>query len=90
MNDRIEAMRKLLLEHGQMLDSAIAIASSLSLEATREVLQALAATGEVVICRVSRFEEGRECQVWQCRTLQYNPFSPSRRGTAVARRARRA
>ena len=62
-----------LKEHGQRLDLEIAKETGVPLAIVREELAALAATGEVIVCNLTRFEHGKRIDAWQCRVAGYVP-----------------
>ena len=62
-----------LKEHGQRLDLEIAKETGVPLAMVREELAALAATGEVIVCSLTRFEHGKRIDAWQCRVAGYVP-----------------
>ena len=62
-----------LKKHGQRLDLEIAKETGMPLAKVRERLAALAATGEVITCNLTRFESGRRIDAWQCRVSGYVP-----------------
>jgi predicted ArsR family transcriptional regulator len=65
----LECLRK----HGQRLDLEIAKETGVPLKAVRETLTALAATGAVITCTLTRFERGKRIDAWQCRISGYVP-----------------
>ena len=62
-----------LKEHGQRLDLEIAKETGVPLAIVREELARLAATGEVIMCNLTRFERGKRIDAWQCRVAGYVP-----------------
>ena len=62
-----------LKKYGQRLDLEIAKETGVPLEQVRERLAALAATGAVITCSLTRFEKGRRIEAWQCRVAGYVP-----------------
>jgi len=69
-----------LKKHGQRLDVEIAKETGVPLERVRERLAALAATGEVITCNLTRFEKGKRIEAWQCRVSGYvPPLAPGRK-----------
>jgi predicted ArsR family transcriptional regulator len=76
--DVLECLKK----HGQRLDLEIARETGVPLEAVRARLAALAATGKVITCTLTRFEKGRRIDAWQCRVSGYvPPPAPGRKAT---------
>lgn len=79
MTDILECLKK----HGQRLDVEIAKETGVSLEKVRARLSALAATGQVITCSLTRFEGGRRLDAWQCRVSGYvPPLAPGRKPAA--------
>jgi DNA-binding IclR family transcriptional regulator len=75
----LECLRK----HGQRLDLEIARETGLPLETVRETLASLAATGAVIVCKLTRFEKGKRIDAWQCRVSGYvPPPAPGRKPAA--------
>lgn len=71
-----------LKKYGQRLDVEIAKETGVPLEDVRERLAALAATGEVITCSLTRFEKGKRIEAWQCRVSGYvPPLAPGRKAT---------
>ena len=62
-----------LKKHGQRLDLEIAKETGMPLATVRERLADLAATGEVITCNLTRFENGKRIDAWQCRVSGYFP-----------------
>jgi predicted ArsR family transcriptional regulator len=62
-----------LKKHGQRLDLEIAKETGVPLKTVREELTALAATGAVITCTLTRFERGKRIEAWQCRISGYVP-----------------
>jgi predicted ArsR family transcriptional regulator len=76
---------KCLKKHGQRLDLEIAKEMGLPLAVVRERLSGLAATGAVIVCSVTRFENGKQIDAWQCRVSGYvPPIAPGRKTKAIA------
>ena len=72
-----------LSRYGQRLDLEIAKETGMPLEEVRKQLLALAATGAVISCSVTRFERGKRTEAWQCRISGYVPPPASgRKATA--------
>jgi transcription initiation factor IIE alpha subunit len=77
----LECLRK----YGQRLDVEIAKETGVPLESVREALTALAATGAVIMCTLTRFEKGKRIEAWQCRISGYvPPLAPGRRAARTA------
>ena len=64
---------KCLKKYGQRLDYEIAREMKMPLDTVRERLSDLSATGAVITCRLSRFEDGKQIDAWQCRMSGYVP-----------------
>ncbi len=62
-----------LKKHGQRLDSEIAKEIGVPLATVRQQLTGLAASGAVIMCSVTRFENGKRLDAWQCRVSGYVP-----------------
>lgn len=69
MNVVLECLKK----HGQKLDSEIAKETGVPLATVRLRLAGLAAAGEIITCNLTRFEEGKRIEAWQCRVSGYVP-----------------
>jgi hypothetical protein len=69
-----------LKKYGQRLDLEIAKETGVPLEAVRDRLAALAATGAVITCALTRFDNGKRIDAWQCRVSGYvPPLAPGRK-----------
>ena len=62
-----------LKKHGPRLDLEIAKAMGMPLETVRQRVAGLRATGDVITCDLTRFEEGKPIQAWICRVSGYTP-----------------
>lgn len=62
-----------LKKYGQRLDLEIAKETGVPLETVRKELAALAATGEIIMCKLTRFDHGQRTDAWQCRAAGYFP-----------------
>jgi hypothetical protein len=79
--DEVEVL-DCLKKYGQRLDLEIAKETGVPLEAVRRRLAALAATGTVITCSLTRFEKGRRVDALQCRVSGYvPPRAPGPKGT---------
>ena len=67
-----------LKKYGQRLDSEIADETGIALIDVRERFAALSQTGEVIACKLTRFENGREVESLMYRASGY--FPPLARG----------
>jgi predicted ArsR family transcriptional regulator len=74
-----------LKKYGQRLDLEIAKEMGVSLAIVRQQLTGLAATGDVIMCKVTRFEKnGKRIDAWQCRVSCYiPPIAPGRKAKAT-------
>ena len=71
-----------LKKYGQRLDVDIAKETGVPLDKVRERLAALAATGAVITCKLTRFEKGKRTDALQCRVSGYvPPLAPGRKAT---------
>ena len=72
-----------LKKYGQRLDFEIAREMGMPLATVRKQLVGLAARREVVMCELTRFEDGKRIDAWQCRVSGYlPPAAPGRKATA--------
>jgi DNA-binding IclR family transcriptional regulator len=73
-----------LKKHGQRLDFEIAKETGLPLASVRQRLSGLAATGAVIMCNLTRFENGKRIDAWECRVSGYiPPLAPGRKAKAT-------
>jgi hypothetical protein len=50
----------------------------------RQRLSSLAATGAVIMCNLTRFENGKRIDAWECRVSGYiPPLAPGRKAKAT-------
>ena len=76
---------KCLKKYGQRLDLELAKEMGLPLAVVRQRLSELAATGAVITCSLTRFENGKQIDAWQCRVSGYvPPIAPGRKAKAAA------
>jgi len=69
-----------LKKHGQRLDFEVAKEMGVPLSAVRESLVALIDSGQAIVCSVTRFDNGKRIDAWQCRVSGYiPPLSPGRK-----------
>ena len=69
-----------LKKYGQRLDLEIAQEMGEPLATVRRRLVSLAATREVIMCNLTRFENGKRIDAWQCRVSGYiPPVAPGRK-----------
>jgi predicted ArsR family transcriptional regulator len=72
----LECLRK----HGQRLDLEIAKELGAPLKSVRESLVHLIASGDIIMCNLTRFEGGKRIDAWQCRVSGYiPPLAPGRK-----------
>src|SRR5215471_16506560 len=77
----IETLR-CLKKYGQRLDLEIAREMRVPLATVRRQLVDLAAKREIVMCDVTRFDNGKRIDAWQCRVSGYvPPPAPGRKPT---------
>jgi DNA-binding IclR family transcriptional regulator len=62
-----------LKKYGQRLDLEIAKETGVPLATVRRRLVGLASSREVVMCNLTRFENGKRIDAWQCRVSGYSP-----------------
>ena len=76
MVEILECLRR----HGQRLDLEIAKETGVPLKSVREELVELAASGSIIMCKLTRFERGARIDAWQCRVSGYvPPLAPGRK-----------
>lgn len=69
-----------LTKYGQRLDSEIAKETGVPLATVRQRIASLAATGAVITCNLTRFENGKRIEALQCRVSGYvPPAAPGRK-----------
>jgi hypothetical protein len=69
MSDILECLKK----YGQRLDSEIAKETGVPVAEVRKRLARLAASGEIMMCNLTRFENGKRIEALQCRVSGYVP-----------------
>jgi len=62
-----------LKKYGQRLDVEVAREMGVPLSTVRERMVALIDTGQAIKCNVTRFENGKRIDAWQCRVAGYIP-----------------
>lgn len=62
-----------LKDHGEQLDSELATAMGISLAEVRQRVSGLSARGEVMTCRLIRFENGTKREGLLCRVAGFSP-----------------
>ena len=81
MTDILQCLKK----YGQRLDLEIAKEMGLPLASVRQRLAGLEASGAVIMCSLTRFENGKQIDAWQCRVSGYvPPLAPGRKAKAAA------
>ncbi len=69
-----------LKKHGQRLDSEIAKETGMPLATVRQGVAGLAASGAIITCNLTRFENGKRIEGWLCRVSGYiPPAAPGRK-----------
>lgn len=69
-----------LKNHGEQLDTEIAVATGISLTNVRLHVTELAAKGEVMACHSTRFDKGKKIEGISCRLAGYiPPAAPGRK-----------
>ena len=69
-----------LKKYGQRLDSEIAKETGVPLATVRQKFAGLAATGAVITCNLTRFENGKRTDAWVYRVSGYvPPLAPGRK-----------
>ena len=72
-----------LKEHGERLDADIAAGTGISLENVCLYVTELAARGEVIVCRSTRYVDDKKIEGMLCRIAGYiPPASPGRKSKA--------
>ena len=73
-----------LKKYGQRLDLEIASEMGMPLATVRRRLTGLVDTGAVIMCNLTRFENGKRIDAWQCRVSGYiPPVAPGRKAKAT-------
>lgn len=79
----MQEILKYLKDRGEKLDSEIALATGLPLEAVRRHVSALSARGEVMTCQSIRYRDGKPVEGLLCRIAGYiPPAAPGRKPKA--------
>jgi transcription initiation factor IIE alpha subunit len=69
-----------LKKHGQLLDAEIATATGMPLTKVRAILSDLSARGEISMCSVTRYNDGKPVEGMFCRIAGYiPPATPGRK-----------
>ena len=73
-----------LKKYGQRLDLELAKEMGLPIATVRKSLSDLAATGAIIMCSLTRYENGTQIDAWQCRVSGYlPPLAPGRKAKAT-------
>lgn len=72
-----------LKDHGQLLDSEIAVAMRIPIRKVRISLSNLSMRGEILTCSVTRFNEGKPVEGILCRAFGWHPPKTSGRKPGV-------
>jgi DNA-binding IclR family transcriptional regulator len=76
MSEILECLKR----HGQRLDSEIAKETGVPLATVRQKLAGLAASGAIITCNLTRFDNGKRIEALQCRVSGYvPPLAPGRK-----------
>lgn len=79
----MQTILQYLKAHGERLDAEIAAETGLSLEKVCLRLSELSASGDVIMCRTTRFKDGKKIEGMLCRASGYVPqASPGRKSKA--------
>jgi DNA-binding IclR family transcriptional regulator len=79
----LQEILKYLKDRGEKLDSEIALATGLPLDAVRRHVSALSARGEIMTCQSTRYFEGKKIEGLLCRIAGYiPPAAPGRKPKA--------
>jgi len=78
-----EILQYLKKNNGERMDLEIAKATGIPLESVRRHVTGLAATGQIITCRLTRFVDGKAIEGWSCRVSGYiPPAAPGRKPKA--------
>lgn len=81
MIETLECLKK----YGQRLDLEIATEMGMPLATVRRRLVSLAAKRAVIMCSLTRYENGKRIDAWQCRVSGYvPPPAPGRKAKSTA------
>lgn len=79
----LQEILKYLKDRGEKLDSEIALAVGMPLDAVRRHVSELSARGEIMTCQSTRFIEGKKIEGLLCRIAGYvPPAAPGRKPKA--------
>ena len=80
MSEVMECLKR----HGQRLDAEIAEETGVPLGTVRHQLAALAASGAIITCQLTRFNNGKRIVALQCRVSGYvPPLAPGRKAKST-------
>ena len=69
MSETLQCLKK----YGQRLDLEIAKEMGMPVSTVRERLVALTDAGQAIVCNVTRFDNGKRIDAWQCRISGFVP-----------------
>ena len=79
----MQEIMQYLKVHGELLDSEIASGTGISLANVTRGVSALSARGEIIMCRLTRFTDGKKIEGMLCRVSGYvPPAAPGRKSKA--------
>ena len=79
----MQEIMQYLKAHGERLDSEIASATGMSLANVTRGVSDLSARGEIIMCRLTRFADGKKIEGMLCRVSGYvPPAAPGRKSKA--------
>ena len=79
----LQEILQYLKDHGERLDSEIAAETGISLEEVCLSILELSAKGDVIMCRSTRYIDGKKIEGMLCRVAGYVPHaSPGRKSKA--------
>ena len=79
----MQEILKFLKDRGEKLDSEIADATGLTVDAVRRHVSALSARGEIMTCQSTRYVDGKKIEGLLCRIAGYvPPAAPGRKPKA--------
>ena len=80
MTEAVTEVLQCLKKYGQRLDLEIAKEMGVPLATVRRQLVSLAASRAVIMCSLTRYEDGKRIDAWQCRVSGYvPPVAPGRK-----------
>jgi hypothetical protein len=76
---------QVLKKYGQRLDFEIAKEMGVPLATVHERMTELTDSGQAIVCKLTRFENGKKIDAWQCRVSGYMPpAAPGRKAKPKA------